>query len=263
MHEPAGSKTDSDVTNVVRIVAAAAIVVGGMVHLQLYFRSYRDFPNANLGRSFALNAIASVVIAALLLVRRDLLVRLAALGVSVGTIIAFVISRTADDGVFGFTEKGWNPSPQAALTIIAEVVAILAVASSFVPALAWREHVVISPPVGFAAAGVMVVAGIVGAVVWAGEDRPTTVAAAPTANGVTIIDFEFGPAALVVAVGTEVTWTNNGPAPHNVDSQDDSFDSQPTMAAGDTFAHTFAAAGTFDYVCSIHPFMTGTVEVTG
>jgi plastocyanin len=34
------------------------------------------------------------------------------------------------------------------------------------------------------------------------------------------------------------------------------------MGTGATFTHTFATAGTFDYVCSIHPMMRGTVVVT-
>jgi len=34
------------------------------------------------------------------------------------------------------------------------------------------------------------------------------------------------------------------------------------MGTGATFSHTFASAGTFDYVCSIHPMMHGTVVVT-
>jgi len=47
------------------LVAALAILVGGSAHLQLYFRGgYRSFPNANLGRSFLLNGVASVFVAA-------------------------------------------------------------------------------------------------------------------------------------------------------------------------------------------------------
>jgi len=45
-----------------RLVAAVAILIGGLVHLQLYLDGYRDFPDANLGRSFLLNVVASVIV---------------------------------------------------------------------------------------------------------------------------------------------------------------------------------------------------------
>ena len=49
---------------------------------------------------------------------------------------------------------------------------------------------------------------------------------------------------------------------HRVKANDDSFDSED-MGQGDTFEHTFDAAGTFDYICAIHPSMKGTITVTG
>ncbi len=47
---------------------------------------------------------------------------------SVGTLIAFALSRTM--GLFGFTERGFQPSPQAALSVIAEVLTVVLVAAS-------------------------------------------------------------------------------------------------------------------------------------
>jgi hypothetical protein len=37
------------------------------------------------------------------------------------TLVAFALSRT-DRGIFGFTERGWNPTPDAALAVIVEIV---------------------------------------------------------------------------------------------------------------------------------------------
>ena len=45
-----------------------------------------------------------------------------------GTLIAFALSRTM--GLFGFTERGLEPSPQAALSVIAEVLTVVLVATS-------------------------------------------------------------------------------------------------------------------------------------
>ncbi|AOS93610.2 amidase [Mycobacterium intracellulare subsp. chimaera] len=82
------------------------------------------------------------------------------------------------------------------------------------------------------------------------------------ANQVTIDGFAFAPPNLTVPAGTTVTWTNRDEEPHTVAASDGSFHS-PGMGTGATFAHTFSAPGTFDYVCSIHPMMRGTVVVTG
>jgi plastocyanin len=78
---------------------------------------------------------------------------------------------------------------------------------------------------------------------------------------VNIENFAFVPATLTVHAGSTVTWTNHDEEPHTVAASDGSFHS-PGMGTGATFSHAFAAAGTFDYVCSIHPMMHGTVVVT-
>ncbi|OBH64484.1 cupredoxin family copper-binding protein [Mycobacterium sp. E2479] len=122
-------------------------------------------------------------------------------------------------------------------------------------------------------------AAAVGVVLLSGcsQPRPVATTAAPstsiTATSITapapvrgdqvsIDGFAFAPVTLTVPVGTTVTWTNRDEEPHTVAASDGSFRS-PGMGTGATFAHTFSAAGSFDYVCSIHPMMRGTVVVTG
>jgi amicyanin len=80
-------------------------------------------------------------------------------------------------------------------------------------------------------------------------------------SAVAITDFKFNPATLTVPVGTTVTWTNQDEEPHTVAAKDGSFHS-PGMDTHGTYSYKFDAAGSFDYICSIHPFMTGTVVVT-
>jgi plastocyanin len=77
---------------------------------------------------------------------------------------------------------------------------------------------------------------------------------------VSIVDFAFDPAAVEIPVGATVTWTNTGAATHTATASDGTFDSGE-LAPGASFSHTFAAAGTFPYICQIHPQMTGTVTV--
>ncbi len=77
---------------------------------------------------------------------------------------------------------------------------------------------------------------------------------------VTIADFQFGPSSVTVHVGDTVTWSNSGPSAHTATASDHSFDTG-ILQKGASGSHTFTQAGTFPYVCSIHPFMHGTIVV--
>jgi plastocyanin len=80
-------------------------------------------------------------------------------------------------------------------------------------------------------------------------------------NAVSIDGFAFVPAILTVKAGTAVTWTNKDEEPHTVVADGGAFRSE-ALGSGGTFTFTFSMAGTIDYVCSIHPFMHGSVVVT-
>ena len=83
-------------------------------------------------------------------------------------------------------------------------------------------------------------------------------AAAPGA--VSIANFAFVPAKLVVAPGTSVTWRNDDGAPHAIAFADGAPPSD-LLLPGQSFTRTFAAAGSIAYHCSVHPYMQGTVTV--
>ena len=78
--------------------------------------------------------------------------------------------------------------------------------------------------------------------------------------GDTISDYTFSPATITVHVGDTITWTNNGPSPHTATASNGSFNTG-TLKKGQSASHTFTQAGTFAYICTIHPFMHGTVVV--
>ena len=93
---------------------------------------------------------------------------------------------------------------------------------------------------------------------------------AATAGAVDIVDNEYRPAQITVAVGARVIWTHRGGAIHSVSADDESFDSSPScpsppsgcMMQQATFAFTFTRAGEFAYHCKVHgPLMAGTVIV--
>lgn len=77
----------------------------------------------------------------------------------------------------------------------------------------------------------------------------------------------YEPTTLTVPTGTTVTWKNSDSTLHTVTSgsaesgvSGTEFDSS-YMTGGKTFQHTFSSAGTFDYYCTLHPFMKGQVVV--
>jgi plastocyanin len=89
---------------------------------------------------------------------------------------------------------------------------------------------------------------------------PHQIAHAASDTTVTIADFSFTPASITIHVGDTVTWTNHGPSAHTATANDGSFNTG-VLQKGQSGSHTFNTAGTFSYICSIHPFMHGTVVV--
>ena len=80
----------------------------------------------------------------------------------------------------------------------------------------------------------------------------------------------FVPDTLTVSKGTTVTWTNGDTTLHTVTSGSPESGNSGTgtefdssyLAAGKTFQHQFSIPGTFEYYCTLHPYMKGKVVVT-
>jgi plastocyanin len=72
---------------------------------------------------------------------------------------------------------------------------------------------------------------------------------------------KFDPASVTVSAGDTVTWTNEDSVGHDVTGDGFKSGDPGGLQNGDTFEHTFDKAGTFDYVCTVHPGMEGSVKV--
>ncbi len=83
-----------------------------------------------------------------------------------------------------------------------------------------------------------------------------------SATRVAIQNFAFSPATVTVKAGTTVTWTNQDSDPHTVTAKSGAGPDSPTLDQGATYQYTFTKAGQYAYLCTIHPFMLGTVVVT-
>ncbi len=178
------------------------------------------------------------MLAVALLFRREVLVRLAAAGLLVGTLVAFALSRS-DVEVFGFTETGLNPSPQAAIALAAEIIGLIALALTFVPRIGPGRELrpAIAIPVGLAA----VALAVAGGALWAESDGAAPTEAASGAATVMIADFEFVAGTLEVPAGTTVVWTNGDAFPHSIVAEDGSFQSPDIGSGADVLVHLHRA----------------------
>ena len=120
-----------------RYGAAASLVVGGYVHYCLYRHGFRTIPKIGVG--FLVQVITSALVAGGLVIGRERVLRfgrfvirssvavwLLGLSLSFGTLAAFGLSHTPM-GLFSFREFGWQPAPQAAIALVAELTAVVLV----------------------------------------------------------------------------------------------------------------------------------------
>jgi hypothetical protein len=105
---------------VTRIGIAVALAVSGVSHAYLYMHGYRHIPT--IGTAFLVQASVSFALAILILVGGPAWLRWAGAMLAGGSLVAFALSRTV--GLFGFSEQGWQPSPHAAVDMVAEVLVV-------------------------------------------------------------------------------------------------------------------------------------------
>jgi plastocyanin len=113
----------------------------------------------------------------------------------------------------------------------------------------------------------VVAAGCGGGDSGGGGSADTQAQPAPQADGegggatVTMKDIRFDPGEVTVKPGDSVTWTNDDSVGHDVTGDGFKSGEPGALEQGDTFSHQFDKAGTFDYVCTVHPGMKGAVVV--
>ncbi|MDT5130128.1 MAG: hypothetical protein QOG79_4947 [Mycobacterium sp.] len=102
------------------------LAVSGLIHAELYVHGYRYVPT--IGPAFLVQASVFVALAILIAVGGPRWLQwVAGLG-ALGSLVAFALSRTV--GIFGFVEHGWNPAPQALVSVLAEVLTVVLCAAA-------------------------------------------------------------------------------------------------------------------------------------
>lgn len=88
----------------------------------------------------------------------------------------------------------------------------------------------------------------------------TPVIAAGGEATIEIKDFAFSPADLTVRAGARVTWANRDAAPHDAVADGQGWKTE-VLNKGASATVTFDTPGTYQYHCSIHPYMKAIVTV--
>jgi hypothetical protein len=109
-----------------RWATALLVAAAGAIHLYLYFYYFHRVHV--VGVLFLVNAAVGLILGALLLVRRDALLLLAAGAYAIGTLASFAVSTHW--GLFGYHEAFWGSWQEAAggveLTVAGLATALLA-----------------------------------------------------------------------------------------------------------------------------------------
>jgi hypothetical protein len=116
-----------DRARALRLAGAALVLLGGFLHLKLQLDEYGT---EDIGRAFALNAVASGLVAAYLVLRADVLGPILGMALTAGSLAGFVLSRVGD-GILDFRETGFD-APYATVTVVTEVLALVVLAGATV-----------------------------------------------------------------------------------------------------------------------------------
>jgi hypothetical protein len=120
-----------------RIGITLALAVSGVSHTYLYIHGYQYIPI--VGAGFLVQASTSFAIAVLVLIGGPGWLQGAAGMIAGGSLAAFALSRTV--GLFGFSERGWQPSPHAALSVVAEALTVGLCAAYLVDGRRWHNRI--------------------------------------------------------------------------------------------------------------------------
>ena len=94
------------------------------------------------------------------------------------------------------------------------------------------------------------------------SNSASTPAATSAAVPVTMLNIQFNPKSVTAKVGQTVKWTNQDSVDHNVTATSGETFKSKNFGKGGTYVYKLDKAGTIQYVCTIHPGMTGTIVVT-
>jgi plastocyanin len=76
-----------------------------------------------------------------------------------------------------------------------------------------------------------------------------------------MVDIKFDPEDATARAGQEICWTNEDEIEHNAVAESGADFKSELYGKGETFTTTVEESGRVEYVCTVHPGMTGTIDV--
>ncbi|HUY06546.1 MAG TPA: cupredoxin domain-containing protein [Acidimicrobiales bacterium] len=252
-----------------RLAGAAALVVSGAIHLDLYLTGYRLI--ATIGPLFFVQSVAAIGLGLTLVFQDRALLSAAGAGFILGTLAGYLLSRTI--GIFGFHEVS---TPAG---IVSEVVELFAFALLVEVAISHhntRSKIAHSRFVGttrlvrilVVAIGMLVTLSMIAGANVRSSSVPATATGPSVVNErtITIANFAFVPAHITVTPGEEILIINRDSVAHSVTETTRSgtslmFNSKNIGPGDRAVIRAPKTPGSYAYFCDIHNFMTGVITV--
>jgi plastocyanin len=97
-----------------------------------------------------------------------------------------------------------------------------------------------------------------------GGEQPASSGECPSeAVVIRMANIKFDPQKATARAGQEICWPNEDAVEHDVTAESGATFKSNLYGKGETFTATVDKPGRVDYICTIHPGMTGSIEVTG
>jgi plastocyanin len=96
-----------------------------------------------------------------------------------------------------------------------------------------------------------------------GSGAASTSACPSDAVVIKMVDIKFDPEKATAKAGQEICWPNEDEVEHDVSAESGADFKSDLYGKGETFTTKVDKAGTVEYLCTVHPGMTGSIDVTG
>lgn len=113
----------------------------------------------------------------------------------------------------------------------------------------------------FTPLALMALALALGALLFSGLTSSSTTAEAASTITINIKDYKYSKATVTVKKGTKIKWVNKDAMKHNAYSSKAGGPKGPLLAKNKSWTWTASKTGTFNYICTPHPFMKGKIIV--
>lgn len=264
------------VTSPIRWLGAGALLASGGIHLDLYLTGYRAIPT--IGPLFFIQTISAIAIGLIVLTHKSQVVTVSGALLALGTLTGYLFSRAF--GIFGFHEVATTAGLAAGLldcsafTLLGYLATNTAASSSTQPraglvtnlrtVMATRRASYLVPALGTAALALALVSSV-GAT--ASDSRAGVSTGDGNSASIVITNFVFIPAHLTVRPGEQILIKNQDSVAHTLtatpgSSPHASFNTGDIPPGSSKYLTAPNVTGTYQYLCSIHNFMTGLITVT-